>query len=376
LGKVFEREGVVTRARALAILTGDTPGGGPPNFDPAPAAEREAIRSLVASGSGDFEAIALIGASAINSPHDETRGAALAGLRRLRTEVGAFAAFVATFDVDFGARDRALSELVNIDPQLGWQRCCQVLETPREHLHVVQTALGLLADLDSVRTRRYARKLADHASGELAELASSALSQLVDTPRAAPPFQITKLPVELFDGTDALTSADVFVRTTAMSAIAKRKPSFVGVTALTAAALGHSPSDRLCAFERLLLMAAKEHKLAELANTLAHTLSSYAMSRVARHFANGRVKYRPERRDGERVPIENWRRGMDTARTMESLLRHAFAYLEGQRDEDHLAAVVFNALVIIETEEMVRRELLPPTLLTLPDWTRPNGNRE
>lgn len=65
---------------------------------------------------------------------------------------------------------------------------------------------------------------------------------------------------------------------------------------------------------------------------------------------------------------------MDTARTMESLLRHAFAYLEGHRDEDHLAAVVFNALVIIETEEMVRRGLLPRTLLTLPDWTRPGAN--
>ena len=105
-------------------------------------------------------------------------------------------------------------------------------------------------------------------------------------------------------------------------------------------------------------------------------LPVYALSRVARHFANGRTKYRPEKRDGERIAIENWRRGMDTARTMESLLRHAFAYLEGHCDEDHLAAVIFNALVIIETEEMVRRGFLPPTLLTLPDWTRPGGNLE
>lgn len=100
----------------------------------------------------------------------------------------------------------------------------------------------------------------------------------------------------------------------------------------------------------------------------------YAMSRLSQIYAQGRIKYPPEQKPGERLPIENWRRGIDTQRFMASLLRHAYAYLEGNRDEDHMAQLVFNALGIIETEEMVYRRILPPSLLTLPDWTKPEGN--
>lgn len=100
-------------------------------------------------------------------------------------------------------------------------------------------------------------------------------------------------------------------------------------------------------------------------------LPVYALSRVAQHYKNGRKKYPPEQKDGEDFKIENWRRGIDTQQAMESLLRHAFAYLEGARDEDHMAAVIFNAFLIMETEEMVKRGFLPKTLLTLPDWTKP-----
>ena len=103
-------------------------------------------------------------------------------------------------------------------------------------------------------------------------------------------------------------------------------------------------------------------------------LPVYALSRIAMTFVKGRKKYPPEQREGERVPVENWRRGFDTARLMESLLRHAFAYLEGHRDEDHMAQAAWNALVLIETEEMVRRGILPPSLLTLSDWTQWAGN--
>jgi len=100
----------------------------------------------------------------------------------------------------------------------------------------------------------------------------------------------------------------------------------------------------------------------------------HALSRLSQIYAQGRIKYPPEQKPGERVPVENWRRGIDTQRFMSSLLRHAYAYLEGNRDEDHMAQLVFNALGIIETEEMVYRRILPPSLLTLPDWTKPGGN--
>jgi hypothetical protein len=38
---------------------------------------------------------------------------------------------------------------------------------------------------------------------------------------------------------------------------------------------------------------------------------------------------------------------------MDSLLRHAFSYLDGKRDEDHLAAIAWNAFGIIYNEEVM-----------------------
>jgi hypothetical protein len=47
---------------------------------------------------------------------------------------------------------------------------------------------------------------------------------------------------------------------------------------------------------------------------------------------------------------------------MASLLRHAFAYLEGKRDEDHAAAVMWNAAALIHYEEQIAQGLLPAEL--------------
>lgn len=66
-----------------------------------------------------------------------------------------------------------------------------------------------------------------------------------------------------------------------------------------------------------------------------------AMKRVAVHYENGAKKY------GD----NNWRLGIPSSRFMDSLLRHAYRYLGGERDEDHLAAIVFNAMAIIYNEE-------------------------
>jgi hypothetical protein len=103
-------------------------------------------------------------------------------------------------------------------------------------------------------------------------------------------------------------------------------------------------------------------------------LPVYALSRVSHTYRKGLEKYPPEQKVDERIAVDNWRRGIDTSRFMQSLLRHAFAYLEGDRTEDHMAQLVWNGLGLIETEEMVRRGILPETLLTLPDWTKPGGN--
>lgn len=70
-------------------------------------------------------------------------------------------------------------------------------------------------------------------------------------------------------------------------------------------------------------------------------LSPYAMRRLTRHFAAGAVKY------GDR----NWEKGQPLSRYLDSALRHLFNYLEGQLDEDHLAAAAWNVLAMIDHEE-------------------------
>lgn len=67
----------------------------------------------------------------------------------------------------------------------------------------------------------------------------------------------------------------------------------------------------------------------------------------------------------------NYAKGMPMLRTVESMLRHAYQYLEGDRSEDHLAAVSFNAMVLMHTEEGIERGILPQSLKDLPDYYRP-----
>jgi dCMP deaminase len=77
-----------------------------------------------------------------------------------------------------------------------------------------------------------------------------------------------------------------------------------------------------------------------------------ALKRLAELYARGAEKY------GE----HNWERGIPFMRVMASLLRHAFQYLEGDRVEDHMAAVAWNAFAIMTYEERIKRGQLPPEL--------------
>ena len=94
-------------------------------------------------------------------------------------------------------------------------------------------------------------------------------------------------------------------------------------------------------------------------------LSPVALTRLAQHTQNGADKY------GDR----NWEKGQPVTRFYDSALRHLFKYGEGHRDEDHLAAALWNIMGIIHTEEMVRRNRLPATLIDwpnyLPEWDMP-----
>jgi hypothetical protein len=88
-------------------------------------------------------------------------------------------------------------------------------------------------------------------------------------------------------------------------------------------------------------------------------LSPLALRRIARHFESGSVKY------GDR----NWEKGQPQSRYLDSALRHLFTYLEGKRDEDHLAAAAWNVLCMIHGEEAIARGILPADLNDLPSYT-------
>lgn len=85
-------------------------------------------------------------------------------------------------------------------------------------------------------------------------------------------------------------------------------------------------------------------------------LPTRAMRRLAKHFENGAKKY------GDR----NWEKGQPVSRYLDSALRHTFNYLEGRRDEDHLAAAAWNVMAAIETVERVNINVLPEELDDVP----------
>lgn len=88
-------------------------------------------------------------------------------------------------------------------------------------------------------------------------------------------------------------------------------------------------------------------------------LPTRALTRLARHFEAGSKKY------GDR----NWEKGQELSRYMDSAMRHAFKHLQGDRDEDHLIAAVWNLMCLAETEERINSGLLPKELDDLPKNT-------
>ena len=94
-------------------------------------------------------------------------------------------------------------------------------------------------------------------------------------------------------------------------------------------------------------------------------------------------KYRPElispfmiKRLGQWLELgarkyadRNWEKGISMDRTVASLMRHTNEYRMGDRSEDHLAAIVCNAMFLIHYEEMISRGLLPKELDDVPRYT-------
>ncbi len=73
-------------------------------------------------------------------------------------------------------------------------------------------------------------------------------------------------------------------------------------------------------------------------------ISPLVMMRFAKHFENGAKKY------GDR----NWEKGQPMSVFLDSAMRHTAKFLAGLRDEDHLAAAMWNLHAIMHFEELYR----------------------
>jgi len=82
-------------------------------------------------------------------------------------------------------------------------------------------------------------------------------------------------------------------------------------------------------------------------------ISIPALKRLAYHMTKGAEKY------GDR----NWELGQPVSRFYASALRHLMSWAEGEIEEDHLAAVLFNIMGIIHMETLVQTHNLPESLL-------------
>lgn len=56
------------------------------------------------------------------------------------------------------------------------------------------------------------------------------------------------------------------------------------------------------------------------------------------------------RKGAEHYGEFNWTKGIPSQRYAASLLRHVYAYLAGERDEDHLGAAAFNLMGLARNE--------------------------
>lgn len=87
------------------------------------------------------------------------------------------------------------------------------------------------------------------------------------------------------------------------------------------------------------------------------------LERVAVWYALGAEKY------GD----NNWRKGQQQSAVLGSLLRHISKYMRGMTDEDHLAAIVWNALCLMNVETYHKDN---PAIADLTDWfvdNKPTG---
>jgi hypothetical protein len=89
-------------------------------------------------------------------------------------------------------------------------------------------------------------------------------------------------------------------------------------------------------------------------------ISPFAIERLAEWLRKGAEKYTPR----------NWEFGIPLGRSTASLWRHLLKFQMGCTDEDHVAAILCNAMFIAHTQEMIQRGILPESLDDLPKYNK------
>ena len=87
-------------------------------------------------------------------------------------------------------------------------------------------------------------------------------------------------------------------------------------------------------------------------------ISPFASERLGNWLAKGAKKY----------SSRNWEKGMPISECIESLERHIMRYKQGMVDEDHMAAVMCNAMFILHYEEGMRHGFLSRELDDMPRY--------
>jgi len=72
-------------------------------------------------------------------------------------------------------------------------------------------------------------------------------------------------------------------------------------------------------------------------------ITPFGLMRIARWYELGAQKYADR----------NWEKGLPFSNCLNSLFRHLVKYMAGYRDEDHLAAIAWNALALMHFEEVM-----------------------
>jgi hypothetical protein len=68
----------------------------------------------------------------------------------------------------------------------------------------------------------------------------------------------------------------------------------------------------------------------------------------------------------KKYDARNWEKGQPISCYLDSGIRHLFRYLQGDRDEDHLRAALWNLACCVATRERIKAGILPQELWDIP----------